>query len=93
MKVTMALFPIEVNCISVLAFDIDGQHDCWKRHYSSLGEVANGLQKVGIMTAIEASELQTEFDFADGFPFFRGDTEREDLEDAGFSPVVYSEMN
>lgn len=92
MKVSMALFQIDVNCISVLTFDIDGKHDCWKRHYSSLGEVADGLQGVGIITAIEASELQTE-NFTDGLPFFRGDTEREDLEDAGFSRIVYSKTN
>jgi hypothetical protein len=89
----MALFPIEVNCISVLAFDIEGQHDCWKRHYSSVGEVIDGLREVGVITALEASELQTDLDFVDGFPLFRGCTEREDLEDAGFFRIVDSKPN
>jgi hypothetical protein len=92
-KVTMALFRTDVDCISVLAFGTDGQKGVWKRHYSSVGEVIAGLRKTGVVTALEATELQTEMNSQDGFPFFKGSLEREELESAGFSPVVDSKPN
>jgi hypothetical protein len=89
----MILFPIAVDCISVLAAGTDRQRGCWKRHYSTLGDVIEGLQKTGMVTTIEATELQTELNFVGGCPFFKGSVELEDLEGAGFFRVVPGKMN
>ena len=93
MKITMVVFPAAADCISILAMNIDHQQDCWERRYSTLGEVITGLEQTGMVTASEAIELETELNFVRGCPIFKGVVEREDLEDAGFSPLVPEKTN
>lgn len=93
MKVTMILFPVAYNRINVLAVNIDHQQDLWKRHYRTRGEVIAGLEQTGMVTASEADELETNLNFVRGCPIFKGFVEREDLEDAGFSPIAPEKTN
>lgn len=93
MKITMILFPVAFDRISVLAVNINHQQDLWKRHYRTRSEVIAGLEQTGMVTASEADELQTKLNFRRGCPIFKGFVEREDLEDAGFSRVVHEQTN
>lgn len=93
MRVTMVLFPIAADCISILAVNIDHQQDCWQRRYSTVGQVITSLEQTGMVTASEADELEPELNFVRGCPIFKGVVEREDLEDAGFSPLVHEKTN
>ena len=88
MNVTMVVFPMAVDRISVLALNTDDQRDCWTRDYTTLQQVIASLERTGIVTASEANQLQSQLSFLRGCPIIRGVVEREDLKDAGFSPVV-----
>lgn len=93
MRVTMAIFPIGPDFISVLAFGTEGQKGIWKRHYSTLDEVIDGLQQTGMVSEVEADELRTDLDLVGGFPFFKGAVEGDDLENAGFFRVISARAN
>ena len=93
MNVTMVLFPIADDCISVLAVNTDHQQDCWKRHYTTVNQVIAGLEQTRMVTVSEADELESDLNFVRGCPIIKGVVEREDLEDAGFSPIVHEKTN
>lgn len=93
MNVTMVLFPIADDCISILAVNTDHQQDCWKRHYTTAGHVVASLEQTGMIAASEADKLESDLNFLRGCPIIKGVVEREDLEDAGFSPVVHEKTN
>lgn len=93
MRVSMVLFPVAADCISILAVNIDHQQDCWQGRFSTVGQVIAGLEQTGMVTTSEAIELETELNFVRGCPILKGVVEREDLEDAGFSPIVHEKTN
>jgi hypothetical protein len=92
-NVSMVLFPIADDCISILAVNTDHQQDCWERRYATASQVSTGLEQIGMIKASEAGELESDLMFLRGCPIIKGVVEREDLEDAGFSPIVHKKAN
>jgi len=92
-RVSMVLFPVAADRINILAVNTDHQQDCWRQRYMTHSQVIARLKQTGMVTASEAEELETDLNSVRGFTVVKGDIEREDLEDAGFAPIVHEETN
>lgn len=69
------------------------KHLLKQRSYTTVSQDIAGLEQTGIIAASEAGEHESDLNFLRGCPIIKGVVEREDLEDAGFSPIVHKKTN
>ena len=86
MNITITLFQIDFDRFSAVAVDVDEQGSVWTARYESRNALIRSLDRTGVITPAEISELRRPSCFEHGAQLFHASLSLDAIEQAGFSP-------